>query len=269
MNTKDKCKSMAFKTFLYSSIAVVSFFSSANAEIYQWKDEKGKIHFSDKSQAPKNVIPIELKDTNSSDAVTSRTPFVGTPENEFPEEEQPTFDVNGASSSLDCFDKSQAFKTEGDDYFEVEHIKIDKNTREILESLYDSIDDEWEGRSRETICKGTDKAPKEEIRLSSAEVKVRQSTSNSIRFEIHREYKDERGPQSEVLRLFRKDALTEIEAEDNYIIAVEKYREKLKKGSRLRETQIYLQYSQTELSINITYYMNGVYISQQSIRLVR
>lgn len=51
------------KTSIFTLIIILSF--SSNAEIFQWKDKNGNIHFSDKPNADKSSKPITLKQGNN------------------------------------------------------------------------------------------------------------------------------------------------------------------------------------------------------------
>jgi hypothetical protein len=250
------------------SISIIAFSLTTSAEIYEWKDANGKVHFGDKRYAPKDVKQVDVSNINAADAVTSRhqnDEGTASPSTE----EEKLSDFKTPSSKLTCFQESERLRDEGDEYFDIDNITLKKSEHRALNSLKNTTKGKWQGKSREIVCKGTEKSPKEIVKRSTAKVRISQGPSNSLRVNVQRDYIGEKGSRGESLNLFARGSLIEITISGNHITGVEKYRSRTLRGANLRETNIDLQYTENRLSIDITYYINGIYTGKESIQLKR
>lgn len=240
----------------------------AVAEVYQWKDANGKIHFGDKRHAPDSVDEVQLKDTNSSEAVVVKERNQDDGQSSHIDNSLPDPAV-GKSISSSCFEKSQRYKNQGESYFDIKNVSLTEEDIDALEAFHRSSEGEWEGRSLEIVCNGTDENPRREVKRSVAKVEIHKAANHAVKLGVEREYDEGYGDRAESLFLFMKHALTSFERGVNSLEAVEKYRRTTRNGNWFNESYIEVNYSKGKLYINIVYYTAGVYVSQETIQLTR
>lgn len=244
-----------------------------SAQVYQWTDEKGRTHYGDKQQAPQNADAISVKPPNTADKLV---PVVAPDDlgsdqknTSSPQPSTPPVSRTSLSPTIACFEPSDRMKREGEHYFNIAPIALSAEQERALTALNQALTGKWRGHSHETACQGSPQEPTTTRQQSSVNATIDVTEKNALKVRLVREANHKYNWRGDVLYVFGRDTLLSLELRQPIYLASEKYRESSRTGSSLKETQTELQFSEHKLTLDTIYYVNGIFVGRETLRLRR
>ena len=172
------------------------------------------------------------------------------------------------SFALDCFVKSPSYAKLGTKYFEYDGKDLGAMEKQELESFLAPLLGEWEGVELETICRGVERSPRKVERKAKIEANISSSNKSFLRLEIGKRYIGDGVSKKEIFNLLYKGVVTNVMFSKDMLSSSEKRRFSVGYySSRTAEIFTEVGINKKNIIINIMRYDNGVYVSQENMKL--
>jgi Leucine-rich repeat (LRR) protein len=183
-----------------------------------------------------------------------------------------TFAISSNVLAIECFEKSPNLITLKDDYYNLENSRVLTNNEiEKLNEIYDNISGRWEGEVIISECTGPDNAPVVNVQTSSltADISTNSSGRLLIGAELNNTINNITGGRS--LDLLNNSNIMEITfISKNNFTFTEKFRlSNVNRGSRLIEHIFGVKRNGDSLSINLSVFINGIFVTHEAWSLTK
>lgn len=170
-------------------VALLFVASLSAAQIFQWVDEDGQVHFSDQPPAGREA---ERLDPPSPPADVRMQP---SPEGEASSFESPQRPAGAGAGKAprethdpgpaECFSPSDDFlgSERGDPFTPISPRSLGPKDAQTVSRLLDGLEGRWQGEMRETECLGRERSPRSEERRFRVSMDVEQTLDDVFRFE--------------------------------------------------------------------------------------
>lgn len=160
-----------------------------------------------------------------------------------------------------CYQSSPNLVALNQHYYDLDHVdallEVDKTS---LDALLNKILGKWKGTMTTMVCKGPDSAPQQNIKTATLEMRASRHSNHQVSLVAKKHDLVDGIIKNEQLHLLPRSNVYHLNLkEEAKLIFSEKYRiQNQGHLSRLTEVIYDIQLDQKQLSINRTYYTNGV-----------
>ncbi len=244
-------------------------------KIYQWTDEKGKVHYGDKRNSPEEAETVQVDQPNTADtfepieALKKAAPS--------PESEPRTTNLHDGDSDKPhklppnpvCFSVSPQHQRQGDNYFDIHPMRINAEQKRQLASLAPLLKGEWLGHSKEFACQGSDQEPKIKRYYSTLNATIEAVEMSALKIRLTREANEHQAWSGDLIYALDYDNLISLDMHPRWLQAGEKHREKTVNASALKEIQSQLVFKRDRITLDTLYYVNGIFVGRETLYLSR
>jgi len=181
------------------------------------------------------------------------------------------FAISTNAVAVNCYEKSPSLVSLGDEYFgKVVDREITAKEKDKLKSLYRALSGKWEGRVIFSDCKGSEKAPRKQVKNSRASMEIADQSKLKISMKMYFEESDKNKQRTD--KLLRNEKVLNF----NFISSGHlEYTELMRIrnaeiGARLVENLYTINIENDDtLTFSIIYYVNGVFIGDEKWSMTR
>ncbi|MGH1372305.1 MAG: DUF4124 domain-containing protein [Cellvibrionaceae bacterium] len=246
---------------------------SSAEKIYQWTDEKGKVHYGDKRNSPEAAETVKVDDPNTADTFDSIEALKKTSAESGPKTIPISSEKDDKPFKLPpnpkCFSLSAGHQHQGDRYFDIAPISLNTQQKYQLTSLGPLLEGQWWGDSREFACQGSDQAPKIKHYRSKLDATIDTVERSALKIRLTREANEHQAWSGDLIYALDYDNLIALELHPRWIRAGEKHRKKTVNASALYETQSLLLFKPHKITLDTLYYVNGIFVGRETLYLSR
>lgn len=176
-----------------------------------------------------------------------------------------------ALETSECFLESPNLNASDQAYFDLTpSARLTSAQQQTLSETVKRLSGKWHGKLTETNCKGSERAPNKQTRVLAVTADISHNTRNSLRLAVRKTGYRDQLERHETLLLLSQQNLFGFNQQDGRIQTIEKYRLKnANQASRLLETITVVNHSGQQLTLEINYYTNGVFVQGLAYTLVR
>ena len=261
--------------FYLALILVVQAPLNAAEKIYQWTDEKGKVHYGDKRNSPEEAETVEVEEPNTADTFEPIEALKKTAPDSEPDSRATKLHGREKDTSPKlppnpvCFSASPRHQRQGDHYFDIQPIAISGKQEQQLKSLAPLLNGEWRGYSREFACQGSDKDPKIKHYRATLDATIEAVEKSALKIRLTREANEHHAWSGDLLYALDYDNLISLDMHPQWLRAGEKHREKTVNASALKEIQSQLVFRRDKITLDTLYYVNGIFVGRETLYLSR
>ncbi|MEC9340122.1 MAG: hypothetical protein VX663_01450 [Pseudomonadota bacterium] len=177
-----------------------------------------------------------------------------------------------AAAAPACFELSPLREQLGETYYDVDIPRSQlPDLPTELDRLARNIAGPWRGESVGFDCRGTDGNPRQVRRNVLIEATIADTAAAGLVIDVTRENPDQRVTTQDRVVLFDPDMLLSFQVAGPYrAVGSQRFRQATAEGlSLMRQTDTTIELRDNRLTLNLHYFVNGVFVGQETWDLSR